>query len=355
MNSEVHILIKIVGLGAGNIDQLPLGIYRYLKEAQTVFTRTEQHPVIDSLKNEGIHFISFDEIYEKHEQFEDVYQEIVQILMETHQRESHIVYAVPGHPMVAERTVALLQEKNADIEIAGGQSFLDAMLTAIKLDPINGFQLLDGSSLQAKDLQIAQPIIIGQVYDQFSASHVKLTLMEKYPDEHVVMVVQNAGMPNQSIRSCPLYELDHGWTVNNLTSIYVPPTDQLLREFWKLREIFATLRGENGCPWDKKQTYQSLTKKMIEEVNEYIEAVENEDIDNMIEELGDVLLHVMLASQIAIDQDDFSIDDVIHAVASKMIRRHPHVFGDVKAASAEEAYAYFLQAKAEEKIQNDTT
>ncbi len=342
-------MIRIVGLGAGDINQLPLGIYRLLKDSKVVYARTVQHPVVEVLHAEGVNFVGFDAVYEKHKQFDAVYAEIVEILQEKAAEANEIVYAVPGHPMIAERTVQLLLESDTEVEIVGGQSFIDALITAVKIDPIEGFQLLDATALRKHEIQITQHVIIGQIYDQFVASEVKLSLLEKYPADHAISIVTNAGMADQQVNTVPLYELDHDWHLSNLTSIYVPPSTMLSREFWHLREIFATLRGPEGCPWDKEQTHATLTNKLLEETQEYVEAVEKQDIDNMVEELGDILLHIMLNAQIGEDDGYFTIDDVIQAITDKMIRRHPHVFGDLKAETAEEALALFQEAKRAEK------
>ena len=341
-------MIKIIGLGAGELDQLPLGIYKVLKSSGKIYVRTSQHPVVKDLLLEGIQIESFDEIYEKHEHFEPVYEEIVSVLLKE-SKVGDVVYAVPGHPMVAERTVQLLQESGEEIEIIGGQSFLDAMFTAVQVDPVEGFQFLDGTAIKKHEIQITQHVIVAQVYDAYVASDVKLTLMDKYPDDHEIVIVKNAGMKNQRVERLPLFELDHGLELSNLMSIYVPPTDQVNREFWNLREIFDILRGPNGCPWDKKQTHESLTKNISEETNEYIQAVENKDIDNMIEELGDVLLQIMLNAKIGEDEGYFTIDDVIEGIANKMIRRHPHVFGEEEANTPEEAIKMFNKMKKLEK------
>ena len=341
-------MIKIIGLGAGELDQLPLGVYKALKSFSRIYVRTSQHPVVADLLSEGMQIDSFDQIYEKHESFEHVYEEIVEVLINKSKSEQ-VIYAVPGHPMVAEKTVQLLMESGEEVEIVGGQSFLDAMFTAIQVDPVEGFQLIDGTALKRHEIQITQHVIITQVYDSFVASDVKLTLMEKYPDEHQVIVVKNAGMSNQTVNRVALYELDHGLELHNLMSIYVPPTNQVNREFWKLREIFDVLRGPNGCPWDKEQTHETLTENMLEEAAEFVQAVQNNDLDNMIEELGDVLLQIMLNSKIGEDEGYFSIDDVIEGIANKMIRRHPHVFGEAEANSAEEALEMFQKMKMLEK------
>ena len=347
--------IKVIGLGAGDINQLPLGVYRSLiDENKAVYVRTNDHPVISTLEEEGVIFHSFDSIYEKHEQFEAVYKEIVEVLLEK-AKETDIVYAVPGHPLVAEKTVQLLIEKDKEgivsIEIAGGQSFLDSIFQALRIDPIEGFQLLDGTALDRSSIQLRNHLIIGQVYDAFSASEVKLTLMDVLPYDYPIKIVTAAGSILEKIKEIELHELDREIDLNNLTSIYVPPVQEeklLYKEFSQLRHIIAELRGPNGCPWDRKQTHESLRKYLLEESYELIEAINEGDIDHIIEELGDVLLQVMLHSQVGEDEGYFSIDDVIEGISDKMIRRHPHVFGEEQAESVDDVMKHWQNAKKQE-------
>lgn len=348
--------IQIVGLGAGDIDQLPLGIYKLLKKSERVFLRTKEHPVIEELANdEGIEFVSYDHIYEAKDTFDEVYESICEDLISKANKGS-LLYAVPGHPLVAERTVQILLERaetlEVEIEVVGGQSFLDPLFQAVKIDPIEGFQLLDGTNLKRDDIRINQHLIIGQVYDTFIASEVKLTLMEKFPFDHEVSIVTAAGTTRELVKKVPLHELDREVSLNNLTSVYVPPVkdeESAYKEFSKLREIIAELRGPNGCPWDKKQTHQSLKKYLIEEAYELIEAIDEEDIDHIVEELGDVLLQVLLHAQIGEDEGYFSIDEVIEGISAKMVRRHPHVFGNVTAETAEDVVKNWQEIKQEEK------
>ena len=203
--------ITIIGLGAGELEQLPLGIYRLLQNTSLLYARTIEHPVLKELADEGLSVMSFDHIYEKHDRFEDVYEEIADTLFQKALSED-IVYGVPGHPLIAEKTVQLLleqgSERGVDVIIKGGQSFLDPMFTAIKVDPVEGFQFLDGTSISVVDLNTRQHIIISQVYDAFIASEVKLTLMERYPDDHQVCLVTGAGMSSEQVKWIPLYELD---------------------------------------------------------------------------------------------------------------------------------------------------
>lgn len=347
--------ILVIGLGAGELDQLPLGIYRLLTGSKHTYLRTKEHPVIQQLLEEGLEFQSFDGIYEKYQSFEEVYEEICEQLFQLARKES-IVYAVPGHPLVAERTVQLLLERGAkegvDIEIGGGQSFLDPLFQAVGIDPIEGFQLLDATALKKDEIEVRHHLIIGQVYDSFMASEVKLTLMEVLPDEYEVYIVTAAGSKDEIVKKVPLYEIDREVSLNNLTSVYVPPVKDerlLYKQFHNLRGIIAELRGPNGCPWDKEQTHHSLKKYLIEESYELIEAIMEEDIDHIIEELGDVLLQVMLHAQIGEDDGYFSIEDVMESISSKMIRRHPHVFGDTKAETAEDVVKNWQEIKKDEK------
>lgn len=116
-------------------------------------------------------------------------------------------------------------------------------------------------------------------------------------------------------------------------------------------EIIAQLRGPGGCPWDIKQTHESLKECLTEESGEVIEAIDNKDDANLCEELGDLLLQVVMHAQIAAEGNRFTMADVIQGVAAKMIRRHPHVFGDAKATNEEESLNLWAEMKKREKEQ----
>lgn len=347
--------ITVIGLGAADFDQMQLGVYRKLQAATNIYVRTIDHPVLEVLQQEGMQLQSFDAIYEKHGGFEAVYDEITDTLIALSQNED-VLYAVPGHPLVAEKTVQLLIEAHnrgqIQLTIEGGQSFLDPIFGALRIDPIEGFQLLDGTNMSMDDINMRQHILIAQVYDTFSASEVKLTLMEKYRDDYPVTIVTAAGSSEEKLTIVPLYELDHEVAINNLTTIYVPPvgeTAEAYRDWTTLRQIIAALRGPNGCPWDQKQTHESLKKYLLEEAHEFLAAVDAEDDFAMIEELGDVLLQVFLHAQIGEDNGYFTIEDVLASISEKMVRRHPHVFGDATAEDAEAVVANWEAIKREEK------
>lgn len=348
--------ITIVGLGSGDENQLTVGIFKKLQSAERLYVRTKDHPALEAVTAE---FVTFDDVYEEKESFPEVYAEIAHRLLQaavSHEGEE-IVYAVPGHPMVAEKTVQLLREKGKEqqiqVHVLGGESFLDAAFTRLGFDPIEGFQLLDAAGLNAELLQPQLHTVIGQVYDTFTASDVKLSLMELYPDDYEVIVAHYLGVDGQEqIHRIPLHELDHVQEYGNLSLIYVPRTeDEQVRNrtFARLHEIVQILRSPGGCPWDREQTHTSLRQNFIEETYEVLETIDDDDPDHMQEELGDVLLQIMLHSQIEEETGTFNVYDVIEGLNRKLIFRHPHVFGDRQAGDAQAALQNWDAMKAEEK------
>jgi tetrapyrrole methylase family protein / MazG family protein len=344
--------VEIVGLGAGDLDQLPLGIYKKLISLnKTVYTRTIDHPVVAALQKEGVAFHSFDYLYEEEQQFSSVYERIVEVIREKATKED-VIYTVPGHPMLAEKTVQLLlEQKGMNVVIVGGSSYLDDIFTALKIDPIEGFQFVDATSFNRSELNFKNHLVFSQVYDQFVASEVKLTLLEDLPADYLITVVEAVGSKAQSMKQIPLEMLDRTVEVSNLTSVYIPPApdDVLHHTFWQLRKVIQKLREPGGCPWDQAQTHESLREFAIEEVYELIDAINTQDDDGIVEELGDVLLQVMLHSQIGEDNGYFNIDDVIRGITDKMIHRHPHVFKDTAVNSIAEVKSNWDQLKQAEK------
>lgn len=351
--------ITIVGLGSGGEDQLTLGILKTLEQAKLRFVRTASHPAVDDLARRGIVFESFDTVYESNDDFAQVYETIADKLLQLAAEDGgrDIVYAVPGHPMVAERTVQLLRargpERGVTVRTLGGESFLDQAFVRLGFDPIEGFQLLDAAEVSREQLRPRLHTVIGQVYDAFTASDVKLALMDVYPDDHPVVFGQALGVPGEErIRTIPLHELDRQDSYGNLALVYIPASfdDRLRRRsFERLHEIVAILRSPEGCPWDRAQTHASIRKNFIEETYEAIEALDNDDPDNMKEEFGDVILQVLLHSQMEEEEGTFDVFDVLAELNDKLIFRHPHVFGGEDARDAEEALRNWEAMKAEEK------
>jgi len=350
--------LTIVGLGSGDENQLTLGIWNKIRQAERLFLRTQDHPVVAYLLGNGIDFASFDAIYEQYPEFTEVYEEIVKQLLETAESaDTEVVYAVPGHPSVAERTTELLRqqcdERGIELTILGGESFLDQAFLRFGFDPVEGFQLLDAAGLSAQTLQPRLHTVIGQVYDSYTASDAKLALMEVYPDDYPVVIGHALGVAGQErILQVPLFELDRESGYGNLSLIYIPRSereDLTNRSFDRLHEIVAILRSPEGCPWDREQTHSSLRKNLIEEMYEVLETIDEDDPDHMREELGDLLLQVLLHAQMEEETGVFTVYDVVQTLNEKLVRRHPHVFGDQAAADAEEALLNWNAIKKTEK------
>jgi tetrapyrrole methylase family protein / MazG family protein len=357
--------ITVVGLGSGDPDQLTLGVWRRLQQADRRYVRTSQHPMMKLFDEHELAYQSFDNLYEQLDSFPDVYAAIIEELIRLASEDpaAAVLYAVPGHPMVAERTVQLLREQcppaGITLEVLGGESFLDQAFLRLGFDPIQGFQLLDAAELKASQLRPELHTVIGQVYDAFTASDVKLTLMERYPDEYPVTIGHSLGVAGEEqIITVPLYELDRQEGYGNLSLIWLPRSDDPAlqnRSFDRLHEIVGILRSPGGCPWDMEQTHQSIRKNFIEETYEALEAIDNDDPSGMQEEFGDVILQVMLHSQMEEEVGAFSAYDVIQTLNEKLLFRHPHVFGDTAAGNSGEALQNWERMKAEEKRRKGTS
>ena len=347
-------MLKIMGLGPGAYEALTIGALKELKNNKNIYFRTEKHPTVDFLKDEGIKFESYDHAYEKYDSFDDVYKYIAEDLIIKIKDDEDLIYAVPGHPLVAEKSVInlieLCKENNIQYEVLPAVSFVDAMMEALQVDPIEGVKIIDAFDMKNQILDKRVGTIITQVYNNFIASEVKLRLLEGYEDDTEIIFVRAAGVEGlESIRKIPLYELDWQEDIDYLTSIYIPKDLGNKKDFQDLLDIIETLRNPGGCPWDREQTHESLKSALLEECYEVIDAIENEDEDALIEELGDVLLQVVFHASIGKEDGYFDIMDVIGGISNKMINRHPHVFGNEKANTSEQVLVNWDEIKKEEK------
>ncbi|EOU1488412.1 MAG: nucleoside triphosphate pyrophosphohydrolase [Clostridium perfringens] len=347
-------MLKIMGLGPGAYEALTIGALKELKNNKNIYFRTEKHPTVDFLKDEGIKFESYDHAYEKYDSFDDVYKYIAEDLITKIKDDEDLIYAVPGHPLVAEKSVInlieLCKENNIQYEVLPAVSFVDSMMEALQVDPIEGVKIIDAFDMKNQILDKRVGTIITQVYNNFIASEVKLRLLEGYEDDTEIIFVRAAGVEGlESIRKIPLYELDWQEDIDYLTSIYIPKDLGNKKDFQDLLDIIETLRNPGGCPWDREQTHESLKSALLEECYEVIDAIENEDEDALIEELGDVLLQVVFHASIGKEDGYFDIMDVIGGISNKMINRHPHVFGNEEANTSEQVLVNWDKIKKEEK------
>lgn len=349
--------LTIVGLGPGELDDLSRKAFRTLKQAEMVYLRTAQHGCVSCLPQNDVTYQAFDDLYETLDDFEQVYETIVSRIIEAAGQQD-VVYAVPGDPLVGESTttrlLAAAREKNIPVEIVNGISFVEPSLRLLGIDALDGLQVLDALQIAAMHHPPINPdyaALLGQVYSQNVASDVKLTLMNQYPDDFPVQLIHAAGTPDAVVENLPLYEIDRSEHISHMTSLFVPALGEMA-SFEQFQEIIAHLRAPEGCPWDRKQTHESLRQFMIEEAYEVLDAIESGDTDSLYEELGDLLLQIVLHTQIAIDDGEFKMADVLRYVNAKMIRRHPHVWGDVDADDPDQVVTNWEALKRQEKADN---
>ncbi|MCD7975465.1 MAG: SAM-dependent methyltransferase [Phascolarctobacterium sp.] len=262
-----------------------------------------------------------------------------------------VIYTVPGSPFVAEHTVIFLLEnalkRKIKIDIWPAMSFLDLAYGKLGIDPVSGLRIVDTADFEAISAAGSYLIIVTQVYSRLVASDLKIALMDVLNDVYPVYFFRNLGLPDEECRKIKLYELDRQTSIDHLTSIFVPAQAEEVSggatsfaggifNIQPLAEVIGRLRSPGGCPWDIEQTHDSIRSNIIEEVYEYLEAVDDHDFHGMRKELRDILMQVVFHTRMAEEAGNFNLQDVIDEVTEKLIRRHPHVFGNLSVAGSDD-------------------
>lgn len=351
--------ITIVGLGPGLPDLLTVEALHTLEAAEEVWVRTRRHPTVATLPGKAT-VESFDDLYAAHDSFAALYQEIARQVIALGRREQGVIYAVPGHPAIGEASVpqirAIAAQEGLPLRIVEGLSFIEPVIAVVGLDALDrGLQIADATDLAAHlypSLDPDRPALVAQLYSRLVAGEVKLTLMAIYPDDHPTRLIRAAGTEEMRVVELPLYEIDRQPWIDHLTSLYVPPRagEYSLAAF---ADVIARLRAPDGCPWDREQTHRSLRTTLLEETHEVLSALDREDMSDLREELGDLLMQIVMHAQMASEGSVFNLSDVIADVRTKIVNRHPHVFGDVHVANSAEVLRNWEDIKANEAGKED--
>ena len=355
--------IIIVGLGPGGDRQLTREAWDLLTAVQEIWLRTKRHPTVSGLP-EHLEVRSFDVLYDQADDFSDVYRGIAERVLDLAERPAGVVYGVPGHPLVGEATVSAIlsraRESELDVRLVEGLSFVEPTLTALEVDALEGMQIVDAIEMAGSHhppLNPNLPALVGQLYSRSLASSLKLTLMNEYPDEHEVALVQAVGTDRARIERRLLYQLDRPGLLDetsaHLTTLYVPPLRDVA-SFEGLQETVARLRAPGGCPWDREQSHESLRSGLLEEAYEAVSAIDRGSLDDLEEELGDLLLQVLLQTQIATEGGAFKMPDVIRGIDAKLKYRHPHVWGGAPVEDAGEVLQNWEALKRTEKADRES-
>lgn len=363
-------LITIAGLGPGSRRYRTLETVDAIAAAQRIILRTAVHPDLDDLTADP-RVVACDDLYQRGQSFEAVYEAIAGRVIEG-AGAGDLLYLTPGHPrygeQVTERIERLAAEAGHRVQVLAAVSAFDVLAVALHRDLMREEpQSIDATTLASSldvepfaaglvDLSPYRPVLVTQVFSQEMAAAAKLALSRLFPDEHPVSVARAAGTPGEAVATMPLHRLDRA-TVDHLTSVWIDPlpADAAGRAFAGLLRVAARLRTPEGCPWDREQTAGSLIPSLLEEAYEVVEALQGNDADHAAEELGDLLLHIVMQSQIAEEDELFRIEDVVEAITTKLIRRHPHVFGASTAASAKDVLGIWQRVKADERAAGNRT
>jgi len=381
--------VEVVGLGPAGPELMTAGTRALLAGGHPVVLRTARHPSAAEFAGPAT---TCDDLYESLPTFGDVYRAVVDRVVGEAVRHGTVVYGVPGSPMVAEATVALLRR---DPRVTGGDvavtvhpalSFLDLAYVALDVDPLDaGVRLVDGGSFAAGAAGERGPLLVAQCWSRDVLSEIKLSV-DPSP-EAPVTVLHHLGLPDERVFPLAWSELDRTFEPDHLTSLWIPAVAAPIgAEMVRLDELVRTLREQ--CPWDRVQTHGSLSRHLLEESYEALEAIdavaavdaalegvgadgvgrpggtggatgagvgEEQAVAHLEEELGDLLFQVFFHAALAAEAGRFTVADVARGVHDKLVYRHPHVFADGSAVTADDVAANWEVLKQAEKGRSRVT
>ena len=353
-------VVRVVGLGPSSAQHLTAHTTELLTSSPVVRLRTRIHPAADAFS--GV--LSYDDYYDSADSFEVLYPKIVENLVElaSTSPNGEVVYAVPGSPMVAERTVELLRLRS-DVEVIcePAISVIDVACARLGKDPMAlGLRVVDALG-SVEPFRGPGPLLILQTY----APEILASVADRLPRETVVTVLHHVGLDDEVIKELPAMELVSFDSADHLTSLWVEGLRTAGESMDDLVDFMRRLRAE--CPWDQEQTHASLTRHLLEEAYETLDAletfvrVESEGGDHSVavahveEELGDLLFQIVFHAELGDEEGHFNFATIADGVRDKLTGRHPHVFGDVEVSGSEEVASRWEDLKKKEKGRESVT
>jgi tetrapyrrole methylase family protein / MazG family protein len=355
--------VVVVGLGPAGVDLLTMATVEAIEAHPVRFVRTVRHPSASVVAGAE----SFDHVYDSADTMDEVYRTIAARLIEQAGVHGTVLYAVPGSPVVAERTVELLvADPSVSVELVPALSFVDLAWVRLGIDPVAvGARIVDGHRFDVEAAGTSGALLVAQCDRTEVLESVKLAVGDMLEsagtggspgttEPPVVTVLQQLGGADEQVVTVPWFELDR-IVPDHLTSVWLPPLGSVLSgEVARLATLVTTLRER--CPWDRDQTHGSLRPHLLEEAHEVLEALDvlaahetataddadghsgdpngrPDDADDpyghLVEELGDLLFQVVFHASLAAEQGQFTLADVATGIHDKLVARHPHVFGDL--------------------------
>jgi len=344
-------VVTVVGLGPGGPEYVTDHTRAEIARVAARFLRTARHPSASLVPDAT----TFDEVYEQADTFDDVYAEITERLVAAATLHGEVLYAVPGSPLVLERTVRSLRaDARVECRLHPAMSFLDLAWARLGVDPVEArVTLVDGHEFATAAAGLVGPLLVAHTHANWVLSDIKLAVEDATGDEPVV-ILQRLGTADEAVVHTTWADLDRTVEADHLTCVYVPSLGAPVgAELVRFHQLARTLREQ--CPWDQEQTHATLVRYLLEETYELVDALQALDPDDpatdehLLEELGDVLYQIEFHATIAEQEGRFTMADVARNVHDKLVRRHPHVFGDVTAEDSDTVKANWDAIKREEK------
>ena len=320
--------VTVVGLGPAGPDLCTTATLTAIADHPHRLVRTIRHPAVTVL---GDHVVALDHHYESADSFAEVYAGVVDEVVMAAEAHARVLYAVPGSPMVAERTVELLlADDRVEVSVVPALSFVDLAWVRLGVDPLtDGVRIVDAHRFSVEASGERGPLLVAQVDTPTVLADVVVSVED--PPSEPVTVLQGLGTDDERISRVPWNDLPAVIDPDHLTSLFVPRlAAPIAVEMQRFVELVAMLRHE--CPWDAEQTHTTLRSHLLEEAHELLEALDGYDEATgqgskaLEEELGDLLFQVVFHARIAADDGRFDLADVARGIHDKLRHRHPHVF-----------------------------
>lgn len=338
--------ITVVALGPGSPDLVTLGALKQMKKAKKLLLRTSRHGAAELLAEENIVYNSLDSLYEQSVDFDAFAENAVKAVMLLAQSFA-VTYAVADP--AGDVTVSLLKARSGNhVRILPGVPLSAPFLASA----LPNLPLLVSSAVDLRVVNAQQPLCVFELDNRVLAGEVKLKLLPKYGESAQVKFFPPSETSSRKYSEISLTELDRQPHYNHTAGFVILPKPMLERTRFDTEDLLALmrrLRAKDGCPWDREQTHQTLAKYLVEEANEAACALLDEDWEEAADELGDVFLQLAFHAVVGDEYGTFSWEDMLRAICLKLIRRHPHIFGDQKLNTAEEVLVNWDRIKKEER------
>ena len=345
-------IITVVSLGPGDPRLLTLQTAEALRQSRCLILRTARHRTADWLRNEGILFSDFDALYDEYDDFDSLHAEMAKRLWAT-ARQKNVTFAVmDAQTDGAVRVLRAECPPDGKVTVLPGVTMADSCMALLpeEFEQTGKVRILPAMDAIEAIHDPDTPLIITEIFDRVLASELKLHLSDIYGDEARVVFFPSSAKINRKPIIMPMMETDRQRTYDHTVCLYIPAAGIEKRErycFEDLLKVMHLLRQR--CPWDGEQTHESLRKYLIEEAYEAVGAIDEDDMDHLADELGDVLLQIAFHSDIAQEFGEFTISDVTTNIVRKMFYRHAHIFGNVHCETADEVTQSWEKLKKAEK------